>query len=44
VLGLGYRTGQAGGSLVYEHGAAQAHVGATAAGAETQAAPADDDD
>lgn len=25
VLGLGYRTGQAGGSLVYEHGAAQAY-------------------
>ena len=28
VLGLGYRTGQAGGSLVFEHGAAQAHTGA----------------
>ncbi len=28
VLGLGYRTGQAGGSLVYEHGAAQAYSGA----------------
>ncbi len=26
VLGLGYRTGQAGGSLVYEHGAAQAYT------------------
>lgn len=26
VLGLGYRTGQAGGSLVYEHGAAQAYA------------------
>jgi uncharacterized membrane protein len=26
VLGLGYRTGEAGGSLVYRHGAAQAHV------------------
>lgn len=25
VLGLGYRTGHAGGSLVYEHGAAQAY-------------------
>lgn len=25
VLGLGYRTGQAGGGLVYEHGAAQAY-------------------
>jgi hypothetical protein len=27
VLGLGYRTGQAGGELVYRHGAAQAYVG-----------------
>jgi uncharacterized membrane protein len=27
VLGLGYRTGQAGGSLVYEHGAASAASG-----------------
>jgi hypothetical protein len=27
VLGLGYRTGQAGGSLVYQHGAAQAYAG-----------------
>ena len=27
VLGLGYRTGQAGGDLVYRHGAAQAYVG-----------------
>lgn len=26
VLGLGYRTGRAGGSLVYEHGAAQAYT------------------
>jgi hypothetical protein len=26
VLGLGYRTGQAGGSLVYEHGAASAYL------------------
>jgi len=26
VLGLGYRTGQAGGALVYEHGAAGAYV------------------
>lgn len=44
VLGLGYRTGQAGGSLVYEHGAAQAHVSATAAGTEAPMAPVDDDD
>lgn len=27
VLGLGYRTGQTGGSLVYEHGAAQVYSG-----------------
>lgn len=33
VLGLGYRTGRAGGSLVYQHGAAQAHVGAADPGA-----------
>jgi len=26
ILGLGYRTGQAGGNLVYRHGAAQAYV------------------
>jgi hypothetical protein len=38
VLGLGYRTGQAGGSLVYEHGAA----GAYAAGTRTP--PRADDD
>ena len=30
VFGLGYRTGQAGGSLVFEHGAAQAYTGAAA--------------
>lgn len=29
VLALGYRTGQAGGSLVYEHGAAQAYGSAS---------------
>lgn len=45
VLGLGYRTGHAGGSLVYEHGAAQAYgtVGAGAVRAEP-ARPGDDDD
>lgn len=47
VLGLGYRTGQAGGSLVYQHGAAQAYTGGAApGGAEAQAAPSghrDDD-
>ena len=31
VLGFGYRTGQGGGSLVYEHGAAQAYTTAAAA-------------
>lgn len=31
VLGLGYRTGQAGGSLVYRHGAAQAYATAAPA-------------
>jgi uncharacterized membrane protein len=30
VLGLGYRTGQAGGDLVYRHGAAQAFAGSAA--------------
>lgn len=38
VLGLGYRTGQAGGSLVYQHGAAQAYAG-PASGAQTQPQP-----
>ncbi len=41
VLGLGYRTGQAGGSLVYEHGAAQAYTHPVAA---APAAVGDDDD
>jgi uncharacterized membrane protein len=41
VFGLGYRTGQAGGSLVYEHGAAQAYAaeappGARALGGEVR--------
>ena len=44
VLGLGYRVGEAGGSLVYEHGAASAYT----AGAPGSTAPAvrsgDDDD
>lgn len=40
VLGLGYRTGQAGGSLVYQHGAAQAYAGpASTAGPGARAAP-----
>jgi hypothetical protein len=39
VLGLGYRTGQAGGSLVYEHGAAQPYVGTQAAGVPPGGSP-----
>jgi hypothetical protein len=39
VLGLGYRTGQAGGSLVYEHGAAQAYGASGAGDARTAPAP-----
>jgi uncharacterized membrane protein len=44
VLALGYRTGQAGGSLVYEHGAAQAYGNSSAGGARTAPALRDDDD
>lgn len=44
VLGLGYRTGQAGGSLVYEHGAAQAYATPGAGGAQPGPAPREDDD
>ena len=48
VLGLGYRTGQAGGNLVYQHGAAQAyHVAQASAPAPAAQAPhtrGDDDD
>jgi uncharacterized membrane protein len=52
VLGLGYRTGQAGGQLVYQHGAAQAYAGGGAAagaagaagGGAGGASPARDDD
>jgi uncharacterized membrane protein len=43
VLGLGYRTGQAGGALVYQHGAAQAYVGALPAG-EAHARAQDDEE
>jgi hypothetical protein len=39
VLGLGYRTGQVGARLVYQHGAAQAYTGANTPGAEVRAAP-----
>jgi hypothetical protein len=38
VLGLGYRTGEAGGSLVYRHGAAQAYTGGAAPSAAVRAA------
>jgi hypothetical protein len=46
VLGLGYRTGQAGGSLVYEHGAGEVYSGSVApgAGARTGSPGHDDDD
>lgn len=44
VLGLGYRTGQAGGSLVYEHGAAQAYGTSVGGDARTAPAPRGDDD
>lgn len=48
VLALGYRTGQAGGSLVYEHGAAQAHMRLAGGAQETALsgpdAAADDSD
>lgn len=45
VLGLGYRTGQAGGSLVYQHGAAQAYTGAGAPNVpEARAAASGHDD
>jgi uncharacterized membrane protein len=42
VLGLGYRTGQAGGNLVYQHGAAQVYAGSAAADART--APLEEED
>jgi len=45
VLGLGYRTGQAGGRLVYQHGAAQAYTGANAPNAaEARPVPSGDHD
>lgn len=45
VLGLGVRTGQAGGSLVYRHGAAQAYAGNGASpGAGPRMAEGRDDD
>lgn len=48
VLGLGYRTGQAGGDLVYRHGAAQAYLGDAASpptpGTVPEPRARDDDD
>jgi hypothetical protein len=44
VLGLGYRTGQAGGVLVYHHGAAQAYTAPGTGGAETVANPSGHED
>lgn len=44
VLGLGYRTGQAGGNLVYQHGAAQAYTGPAAPSSEGRTAPTRHDD
>ena len=41
VLGLGYRTGQAGGDLVYRHGAAQAYAGCATSGPDPGAVSAD---
>jgi uncharacterized membrane protein len=44
VLGLGYRTGQAGGSLVYEHGAARAYGTVGAGDSRAEPAHREDDD
>jgi hypothetical protein len=44
VLGLGYRVGEAGGSLVYEHGAASAYVRASATGGRDRVVDRDHDD
>jgi hypothetical protein len=43
VLFLGYRTGEAGGRLVYEHGAASAYATPSAAAAATGGGATDDD-
>jgi hypothetical protein len=42
VFGFGYRAGEAGGKLVYEHGAAEVYVGV--GGASTSAADAENGD
>jgi hypothetical protein len=44
VLGLGYRTGQGGGALVYEHGAAGAYAASGSAGSEEAHAEIEDYD
>lgn len=44
VLALGYRTGQAGGDLVYRHGAAQTYSSGGASPGAPAASPARDDD
>lgn len=44
VLGLGYRTGRAGGALVYQHGAAQAYVPTLGGGARPASQRRVDDD
>ncbi len=43
VLFLGYRTGEAGGRLVYEHGAANAYTGASGTGGSAEHPVHDDD-
>ncbi len=44
VLWLGYRTGEAGGALVYRHGAASAYVSPTASPPSAQPRAGEDDD
>lgn len=44
VLGLGYQTGQAGGELVYQHGAASAYVSEGSQSLPGPGAPRTDDD
>lgn len=44
VMGLGYRTGEAGGALVYEHGAANAYIPSSAEVAPGHRIPIHDDD
>lgn len=44
VLGFGYRTGEAGGALVYEHGAARAYTSGVAGPPAVEVTPRRDDD